>query len=585
MVTIMDNQNDYLFGPESESTGETAENTDNTFSQEPLNDGFSGENQEDPVQSRDEAPTENQEEVYSDGYSYAQQNDTEKDEQSEETDNSEESSAHSSSGEPQMNFTNPNPNPYYAQQQNPYRNPYQGSYNQGYQGYQQQNPYGYNQYNNGYSQNYSVEPKKPTKGSGTGKKVVAVILAVLILAGSIGIGIAIGRSGNPGGNVPSANTDRPTGDDTSLNVSPSNSSMGDIDTVSPGIAVAEKARDSVVGVVVYDSRGRLYGEGSGVVMGQNNKGTLTYIITCAHVVSDSSIASCGVLLEDGTVYDATIVGYDERTDIAVLSVKETNLKAATFGDSTALKVGEAVYAIGNPGGSENYGSFTNGIVSALDRSITSTYTMTVIQHNAAISPGNSGGALVNSQGQVIGINSSKIAATDYEGIGFAVPIAIAKPVIDALIKYSYVPNRPKLGITYAAVSNYQAYSMIVQIKGLPAGSVIIASIAEDSAFKDTSVQVGDMITAVNGEKMTSADVLLDKIEKGSVGDKLRLSICRINTRTYEISEFTVEITLVEDKGSSKAQATEEPTSSYYDYYGNQDGFSGWGDFFKDFFGD
>ena len=571
----MNDQNENLFGAENEEPEKVTDATENDFSQEASDYAFLGENQS-------ENSDENQNEAYSSGYSYTQQNNMSKEEEPQEEANSEEK-ASQENRETSANFTNPNP--YYAQQQNPYRNPYQGSYNQG---YQQQNPYGYNQYNsynqNGYTDNYAVEPKKPVKSSGAGKKVVAVILAILILAGSVGIGIAIGRSGSRGGNISSAGTERPTGDDTSLNISPSDNAIGDVDSVSPGIAVAEKARDSVVGVVVYDSRGRLYGEGSGVVMGTNNKGTLTYIITCAHVVSDSSIASCGILLEDGTVYDANIVGYDERTDIAVLSIKETGLKAATFGDSTALRVGEAVYAIGNPGGSENYGSFTNGIVSALDRSITSTYTMTVIQHNAAISPGNSGGALVNSQGQVIGINSSKIAATDYEGIGFAVPIAIAKPVIDSLIKYSYVPNRPKLGISYAAVSNYQAYSMIVQIKGLPAGSVIIASISEDSSFKDTKVQVGDMITAVNGEKMTSADVLLDKIEKGSVGDKLKLSICRINTRTYEISEFTVEVTLVEDKGSSKAQATEEPTSSYYDYYGNQDGFSGWEDFFKDFFG-
>ena len=554
----MDNLNDYLFGTGNEDAEEKAEDTS---AEEYSQSAFSTENQEEE--------TENQEETYSSGYSYAEQNDMGEEKNAEETGNNQGFSAQGTN-EPQPNFANP----YYTRPQNPYSSPYQNSYNQG---YGQQNPYGYNQYNT--NQNYSIEPKKPSKGSGAGKKVVAVILAVLILAGSIGIGIAIGRNGYGGGTASPVGTQTPTGDDTSLNISSSEGALDNVDSVSPGIAVAEKARDSVVGVVVYDSRGRLYGEGSGVVMGQNNKGTLTYIITCAHVVSDSSIASCGILLEDGTVYDATIVGYDERTDIAVLSVKETNLKAATFGDSTALRVGEAVYAIGNPGGSENYGSFTNGIVSALDRSITSTYTMTVIQHNAAISPGNSGGALVNSQGQVIGINSSKIAATDYEGIGFAVPIAIAKPVIDSLIKYSYVPNRPKLGISYAAVSNYQAYSMIVQIKGLPTGSVIIASIADDSSFKDTSVQVGDMITAVNGEKMTSADVLLDKIEKGSVGDKLKLSICRINTRTYEISEFTVEVTLVEDKGSSKVQATEEPTSSYFDY-GNQGGFSGWEDFFN-----
>lgn len=442
-------------------------------------------------------------------------------------------------------------------------------------------------YNTGYNNpNYSNPQPEKKPSSGKGKKIIAVLLAVFIILGSVGLGISIGRRGNTSSG--NSDTSATTADSAEIKVDTTDVTSSNV-SVSPGTVVAETARECVVGVVAYDTRGSLYGEGSGVVMGTNDAGTLTYIITCAHVISDKSIASYGILLEDGTVYDAKMVGYDERTDLGVLSIKETGLKAAKFGDSSALKVGEAVYAIGNPGGSSFYGSVTDGIVSALDRSITSTYTMKVIQHTAAISPGNSGGALVNSAGQVIGINSSKIAATDYEGIGFAVPMETAKSIVEDLIAYQYVPNRPKLGISYASVSDYQAYSMVVQIKELPSGSVIIADISDDSSLKNTEVEVGDMIIGVNGKDMNSSDVLLDVIDSAKVGDVLKLKICRIDSKTFKTRTFTVDAEIIEDKGSAAKDEEETTTSgSYYDYYGNNDqfgGFSNFEDFFNQFFGE
>lgn len=509
--------------------------------EEKQEDSFSFE----PASQNEEQPQENT--SYSTGYDY-------------DTSNSSNYQGTASQGNPH--------------QSNPYRaNPYQS--NQSYNPYTQQNNYN----------NYQP-PKKPT--SGKGKKVLAVLLAFFVILASIGIGTAIGRnSSSNNSNTVSGDSSTPTNDNAEVVIDTTKSN----EKTSGNLEAVKKARDSVVGIVVYDSKGELAGEGSGVVMGTNEAGTLTYVITCAHVVSDDSVKSCGVLLEDGTIYEAKIVGYDERTDIGVISIKETGLQAATFGDSDALEVTETVYAIGNPGGSDYYGSVTNGIVSALDRSLTSTYTMQVIQHTAAISPGNSGGALVNSSGQVIGINSSKIAATDYEGIGFAVPIATAKPIVDSLIKYGYVPNRPKLGISYASVTNYQAYSMVVQIKGLPKGSVIIASISDDSSLAGSDVKVGDMITSVNGKDMDSSDVLLDVIDNAKVGDELTLGICRVNSRTYEVTTFTVKVSLVEDKGSTKAE--EETTeSSNLNPFGGSDSSSGygssysddWEDFFRQFFG-
>ena len=307
-------------------------------------------------------------------------------------------------------------------------------------------------------------------------------------------------------------------------------------------------------------------------MGEDSTGTYTYIITCAHVISDAGV-SVRVQTEDGTTYDAEIAGFDTRTDIGVLKVKAKGLPAAEFGDSSALVVGDPVYAIGNPGGVELFGSFTSGYVSSIDRPVNSEigYTMKSIQHSAAISPGNSGGMLVNAYGQVIGINSQKIAATDYEGIGFAIPITSAKEIIENLISYGYVPDRPKLGITYYPVSASAQYSMIAQIKGLPAGTLIINEISSDGSLANTEARQYDMIIAVDGKPLTTADVLLERIDNGKVGDKMTLTLCRVNSN-YSIDEFEVEVTLVEDKGGSEPITT---TQAYYidpfEYF-NQFGF-------------
>ena len=273
----------------------------------------------------------------------------------------------------------------------------------------------------------------------------------------------------------------------------------------------------------------------------------------------------------GTQHKAELVGFDLRTDIGVIKVKKKGLRAAEFGNSQALKVGEQVFAVGNPGGAEFYGSFTGGVISAIDRPVNSEigYTMELIQHDASINPGNSGGALVNSNGQVIGINSLKIIASSYEGMGFAIPITSAKVIVDNIIKYGYVPNRPKLGITYYAASSNKSYSMLVQIKGLPAGSLYINEISEDSDLANSKAKKGDLITAVNGKDLDTARVLLEVIDKGKVGDTLTLKLCRIN-QEYQTSEFTVKVKLVEDKGITlpPTETKPETTTDPFEYFFN-----------------
>ena len=430
-------------------------------------------------------------------------------------------------------------------------------------------------YNFGTQPTYQPAPEEPKK-KGKGKTVAAVIIILCLIVGAVAMALSFSDGGSdvqPSLNETTVQAEAPTTADSVY----ATTQPGAVDQFN-SVIVAEKARPGVVGVMTY-KQGQLDGEGSGVLWKEENG--FTYVITCAHVINSGGV-TYGIMLEDGKTYEAEMVAADTRTDIGVLKVETTGLPLAEIGNSATLKIGEPIYAIGNPGGSAFFGSVTDGIVSSIDRSISSTYTMTVIQHSAAINPGNSGGALVNTSGQVIGINSSKIADTDYEGMGFAVPMSIALPVAQALVQYNYVPNRPKLGIEYASVSSYQLYSMVVSIKGLPQGSLVIAGISADSSLANTEAEVGDLIIGVNGKDMDNSSVLLDLIETGAVGDTLTLTLCRIESRTYKTTTFDVTITLVEDKGSSvEEETTTEPYGGEGYYYGGASDFE---DFFNDYFG-
>ena len=419
---------------------------------------------------------------------------------------------------------------------------------------------------------YTPPEQPPKKRTGAKKKGITVflcVLAAIVVIAAVITGVLLTEK-NDTADTGTTGISDVTGD-ASLQIKDSPSAQNTSkDGMLSASEIYEKVQPSNVGIVVYSqSYSSASGEGSGIVMGEDSSGQYTYIITCAHVISGNGIKAV-VQLHDGTQYDAQIVGYDARTDIGVLKIKATGLTAAEFGDSSKLKVGEAVYALGNPGGMEFFGSFTSGMVSAISRPVSSEigYSMECIQHTAAISPGNSGGALINAYGQVIGINSLKITDSDYELMGFAIPISSAKEIIDDIIAYGRVPNRPKLGISYYANSSSQQYNMIVQIKGLPAGSLIIADINADSDLVNTDARVGDLIIAVNGKELTTADVLLEEIDNGKVGDTLTLTLCRISSN-YQTSEFNVKVKLVEDTGNT-ASVNEQTTSSdqFFNPFGN-----------------
>lgn len=404
--------------------------------------------------------------------------------------------------------------------------------------------------NNGYFR-YGAAPQKKqaekvkSKNKKIGIAVAAAIIAVSLICVSVfGVFALRNKKANLGNNdnkekieaeIPLADADK------------GNAAEGTAQ------AIYQKAYESNVGVLVYaNNKSTIASEGSGVVLptvisgGDSSK---TYIVTCAHVLETSSAYKTVVRTHDGEQYDAKIVGVDRKTDIGVIYVESAELKAAEFASSSNIMVGDTVYALGNPGGSTFFGSFTNGMVSAIGRPVDSPvgYEVSCIQHTSAINPGNSGGALLNSEGQVIGINSSKIASTEYEGMGFAVPSETVKEIAENIIANGYVTGRAVLGITYYPSTYSQVHSAIVQSHDLPSGSLIIRSISSQSDLANKDVKEGDLVIGFNGKDLENYADLLDFIENSSVGDKLTLKICRID-QNYKLNIFEVETKLVEDTG-------------------------------------
>ena len=254
--------------------------------------------------------------------------------------------------------------------------------------------------------------------------------------------------------------------------------------------------------------------GSGVIMSADG-----YILTCAHVVDGASEIT--VKMYDDTEYKATVVGSDANTDIAVVKINATGLHAATFGDSSALLVGEEAYAIGNPLSSELAFTLTCGHISALQREIDIQGTvMELMQVDAAINPGNSGGPLIDSRGNVIGIVNAKIASTDIEGLGFAVPVNKVLSIARSLMDYGYVAGRPMLGITIQSATAQQA-----RLYGLQEG-IYVTEVSPGSCAETGGVKVGDRITHFNGVAVkTSAELNYQK-EKYKVGDKVTITVLR-----------------------------------------------------------
>lgn len=311
--------------------------------------------------------------------------------------------------------------------------------------------------------------------------------------------------------------------------------------------IAQKVGPSVVGVVnkttvttqqYWDPwSGRYYynqdpsqdsetveqGSGSGIIISDDG-----YIVTNQHVIDGATEVE--VVLNTGTTYKAEIVGQDEKTDLAVLKITPENetLTAAVLGDSTTVEVGELAVAIGNPMGMEFSGSVTSGIISAVNRTMTiDNRTYNLLQTDAAINSGNSGGALINQYGEVIGINSVKLSSTGVEGMGFAIAISEAKPIINDLMQSGHVTGRPLVGISITE-TRY---------------GLFISSIQEGSGAEEAGLQVNDMILEVDGQKVTSTSEVNEIRDTKKPGDYLTFKVLR-GSETMEIS-----VKLTEESGN------------------------------------
>ena len=288
--------------------------------------------------------------------------------------------------------------------------------------------------------------------------------------------------------------------------------------------------DSVVSISSMTSSGT--SSGTGIIMSSDG-----YVITNHHVITGALVIS--VLTNDNQEFEAALVGSDEMSDLAVLKIDARGLQAAEFGDSSKLRVGDSVVAIGDPLGVQLRGTMTNGIISAINRDLTvGDRTMTLIQTNAALNNGNSGGPLINCYGQVIGINTVKMssyytATASVEGLGFAIPISVAKPIIDELIENGYVAGRPAIGISGDSLpSYYRTYYR------LPEG-VYVTSVNEGSDAKAKGIREGDIVTAINGEKICSIDELNTVKNQYAAGDEVTLTVYRSGTY-YEVTVTLID---------------------------------------------
>lgn len=303
--------------------------------------------------------------------------------------------------------------------------------------------------------------------------------------------------------------------------------------------IIKKVSPAVVGIECY-AFGNSFtpsSSGSGIIMTADG-----YIVTNAHVVEDA--AGITVVLENGDAYAAELIGADSDTDLAVLKIEASNLTYAEFGNSDELERGDRVIAIGNPGGTVLAGSTTGGMVSGLNRNINSSspYSTSYIQVDAAINPGNSGGALVNEYGQVVGINSAKIAETDYEGIGFAIPINEALPIIQELMQYGHVTGRAALGI-----QGYMINEAVAAMRRMPVGFGIEA-VDPSSDLASKNVVAGDIITYINDKQVTSYDVLANELAEFKPGDTVKLTIYRSSSSGGAGRSFEVNVVLIESAG-------------------------------------
>lgn len=314
---------------------------------------------------------------------------------------------------------------------------------------------------------------------------------------------------------------------------------------------AAAVMDSIVEIYTYSdaAHNKYAGSGSGIVASEDG-----YIITNAHVLLSDGYHT--VNTKDGETYEAKIIGRDVKTDIAIIKVNDAKLTPAEFGNSDETIVGEHVIAVGNPAGLSF--SVTDGIVSQVGRKVrgekNNGFEMECIQTNAEISPGNSGGALVNMYGQVIGITSSKLVSSTLEGLGFAISINEAMPIIEELINNGYVSGRFRVGVTLIDTATVSKRDHISEWLGYAIPDdfygIFVKEIADDSDIRNTDLKIGDFIVEINGKSVKTFSEFYDAIStQYTVGDKVPATCAHID-KNGEISYYHIEFGLIEDRSGN-----------------------------------
>ena len=431
-------------------------------------------------------------------------------------------------------------------------------------------PYSFEQPFDAQQQPFAAQPQpsapvpEQKKKSGKAGKIVALLLACALVGGGSGFGAAALMQKNAAAQ-PQSTTQ--TSSDASVMLEAKRQAaalqVASVDTgkvLTPSEVYAQNV-NSTVGITTsittnyFGYQTTSAAAGSGFILTQDG-----YILTNYHVVEGSN--SIKVTTYDGTSYDAQLIGYDESNDIAVLKIDASDLTPVVLGDSDTLNVGDSVVAIGNPLGELTF-SLTTGVVSALDRPVTLSTgtTMNLIQTDCAINSGNSGGALFNLYGEVIGITNAKYSSSgssseaSIDNIGFAIPIDQVRSIFESIITNGYIV-KPYIGVTVSDVSaESQSY-------GLPQGAAV-RSVTENGPAAEAGLQENDIITTANGETVTGSNDLVKLVKASAAGDTLELTVYR------QGQTLTLTLTVGEQKTDAlPAQTTEDAQQSQQDYYGN-----------------
>lgn len=443
------------------------------------------------------------------------------------------------------NYNNPNTNAYDNYQSNGYTA----------QNQQSQNVYNSQPYGTAPNHSANAKPPKAKKPKKQRKPIsrggIAIALAVTMVF-SCGLGFGGGYFANKVNTSTSG----------SLNITKTSNSGTTTTASSTSKAnstseIVKKTADSVVEIstesVVTGSFAQQYvqqGAGSGVIISQDG-----YILTNNHVINGAN--SVKVRLRDSTEYDATIIGSDSDNDIALLKVNATGLSPATFGDSNSLAVGDYVVAIGNPLG-ELGGTVTDGIISALARKVTIEDTqMTLLQTNAQVNPGNSGGGLFNANGELVGIVNAKQSATEVEGIAFAIPINNVLDILSDLKEYGYVTGKVDLGIDFTDITSDETAFYY----GVNQTGCYVLSVDSGSNAEKAGVTRGDLVTKVNDTDVSSSSDITAALEKAEVGDTVTFTVSRRGTSktiSFVLEEYVPAVSNSQITNGSQKSTT--PTS-------------------------